>query len=63
MEGRAEELMSMSYEYTVKVYADTVRGGMRTLESIPDPYHDDVKRILDNEEYKKERLRNRFLYL
>lgn len=51
--------MSMSFEYTVKVYADTVRGGMRTLESIPEPYHDEVKRILDDEEYEKKKMRNR----
>ena len=59
MEGGTKELMSMSFEYTVKVYADTVRGGMRTLESIPEPYHDEVKRILDNEEYEKKKMRNR----
>ena len=59
MEGGTKELMSMSFEYTVKVYADTVRGGMRTLESIPEPYHDEVKRILDDEEYEKKKMRNR----
>lgn len=59
MEGGAKELMSMSFEYTVKVYADTVRGGMRTLESIPEPYHDEVKKILDDEEYEKKKMRNR----
>lgn len=39
--------MSMSYEYTVKVYADAVRGGMRELESIPEEYLKDVKKLLN----------------
>lgn len=44
--------MSMTYEYTVKVYADAVKGGMRTLDSIPEPYIKDVRRLLDEENWR-----------
>lgn len=47
--------MSMTYEYTVKVYADAVRGGMRTIESIPEPYIHDVRRILDKESWQRKK--------
>ena len=42
--------MSMTYEYTVKVYADAVRGGMRKLESIPEEYLKDVKKQLSKDQ-------------
>ena len=35
------------YEYTVKVYADAVKCGYRTLESIPEKYRKDVKYIVN----------------
>lgn len=52
MEQRVGIIMSMTYEYTVKVYADAVKGGMRTLDSIPEPYIKDVRRLLDEENWR-----------
>lgn len=43
----------MSYEYTVKVYADAVKSGYRTLESIPEEYRKDVKYLVNQETLRK----------
>ncbi len=48
--------MSMTYEYTVKVYADAVRGGMRKLESIPEEYLKDVKKQLSKDQKRSQRV-------
>lgn len=48
--------MSMTYEYTVKVYADAVRGGMRKLESIPEEYLKDVKKQLSKDPKRSQRV-------
>lgn len=37
-------LCMMSFEYTVKVYADAVELGLRDLESIPENYRIEVWR-------------------
>lgn len=42
----------MSFEYTVKVYADAVKSGFRDIESIPDEYRKEVKVLLYKDGYK-----------
>lgn len=46
--------MSMTYEYTVKVYADAVKGGMRTLESVPEEYRKDVEYYVSNGKFSRQ---------
>ena len=37
----------MDFDYTVKVYADTIEDGYRTIESVPTEYKKAVKAELD----------------